>query len=420
MALLVAALSLSACSEEDRRAWVSILPISDEESDASANASGPFTVTPDSTAMLIGGDTLFTVARVPRESEGNVLQPARIAATVVSPDSTAVAVELAGPTPAVVVWSRSRQTAVVVRTFPGGGVTTLAWSPGGRLLAFEGHDAAGTPRSGVFDVDTGLTGRHVVQRWLERQGMSIRFQSWMTEGRARLLIGTDPTGGLAYVWDIVSGTFLLESHVNALATNAPAGVPLRSGIFSVDLIGDPVPESVALYRTSDGSPGALVLLDAGPGGVRAATTQPLLPASAVGLQEWKEATAGPELYQIAEVGGRTTVLLAVPTQSRFVAIAFFQLDSDGRLEPVPMVTESGMAPAILLDGTVGNETKQLGITDLDGDGASEVVTASGQRDASGAARWSADVFRWDGDRLVLAPALAPAALERIQQLIEGG
>ena len=84
-----------------------------------------------------------------------------------------------------------------------------------------------------------------------------------------------------------------------------------------------------------------------------------------------------------------------------------------------MVTESGMAPAILPEGTVGNETKQLGIADLDGDGASEVVTASGQRDASGAARWSADVFRWDGDRLVLAPALAPAALERIQQLEAG-
>jgi len=94
MALLIAALALSACSEEDRRAWVSILPISDEESDASA--SGPFTVTADSTAMLIGSDTLFTVARVPREAEGNVIQPARIAAAVVSPDSTAVAVEL-GP-----------------------------------------------------------------------------------------------------------------------------------------------------------------------------------------------------------------------------------------------------------------------------------------------------------------------------------
>jgi hypothetical protein len=420
-ALALGALAPAACSEEDRRAWVSILPIS-EDGEADERAPGPFAVAADSTALLHGGDTLWTVARVPAEADGNALRPARIAAAVVSPDSSQVAFRLAGPTPAIYVWTRTRQSGVVARAFPGGGVTTLAWSPGGRLLAFEGHDAEGIPRSGVFDVETGLTGRHAVHRWLERLGRSIRFQSWVAPGRGRFLVGAGaaPEGGLAYVWDVPSGTFVLESHLASLGANAPAGTPQRGGIFSVDLAGDPLPETVALFRTAEGSPGALVLLDAGPGGVRATTAEPLLPAIALGLEGWKEAAAGPELYRIAEVGGRTTVLLAMPSRSPVAAIAFFQLDADGRLEPVPMVLETGMAPAILPDGTVGDQTKQLGIADLDGDGASEVVAASGARDAAGPVRWSADVFRLEGGRLVPAPALVPAALERIERLVAGG
>ncbi len=83
-----------------------------------------------------------------------------------------------------------------------------------------------------------------------------------------------------------------------------------------------------------------------------------------------------------------------------------------------MLTPSGLAPAILPEGTVGEETKQIGVVDLDGDGRNEVVTATGRREGS-AIRWSADVFRWDGTRLTLAPELSQAAVERIERLTEG-
>ncbi len=405
---------MAACSEEDRRAWVSILPISQDEEPEEAAAPGPLGVTPDSSAVVAGRDTVFSVMRVPEEAGG---REARIAGAAVSPDSTAIAMRLEGPAPAVLVWSRSKQTAFVAGTYPGGEALTVDWSPGGRLLAFGGREAGGRWTGGIFDAEVGLVGRQAVQRWLERQGQSIRFQSWVAPGRARFLVGPEE-GGLAYVWDVPSGTFILEAHMEPLAANAPPGSPQRAGVFSLDLAGDPVPETVALFRGADGAPGALVLLDAGPGGVRGALTTPLLPYQALGLSGWKDASLGAELYQIAEVGGRTTLLLALPSRSSYAAIGFFQVIPAGALEPLPMLTPSGLAPAILPEGTVGEETKQIGVVDLDGDGRNEVVTATGRREGS-AIRWSADVFRWDGTRLTLAPELSQAAVERIERLTEG-
>ena len=364
--------------------------------------------------MLAGRDTLFTVARVPEEAGGRA---ARIASASFSSDSTAIAMRLVGPVPSVVVWPRLRQAAQVVRTFPGGVVMTVDWSPAGRLLAFEGRDADGGAQAGIFDVEAGLVGRHAALRWLERRGQSVRFQSWVGPGRARFLVGPEE-GGLAYVWDVPSGIFVLESHMAVLASQPPPGAPQRSGVFSLDLGGDPTPETVALFRTLEGVPGAYVLVDAGPGGVRGTATVPLVPAGAVGVADWKETTRGADLYQIAEIGGRPTLLLALPSESRFLAVGLFQLAAAGGLEPVTLAGPAGAAPAVFPEGVVGDETRQIGLADLDGDGAEEVVAATGRREA-GVLRWSVEVYRWDGARLAPAPALAPAAMERIERLVGG-
>ena len=87
--------ALHGCSEEDRRAWVSILPLPAGESDSTAVAgglTGELTIAADSAAVLIGSDTLFTRARLPaRGPAGEPLSEAPIVQVVSSPDSTAIA-----------------------------------------------------------------------------------------------------------------------------------------------------------------------------------------------------------------------------------------------------------------------------------------------------------------------------------------
>jgi hypothetical protein len=423
LALAVAVMlvtTAASCSEEDRRAWVSILP--GEEQPATA-PSGPFVVASDSSAILVGADTLFTLADVPaRAPDGSGLTPARIARAEVAPDSASVAFELIGPTPAVIVWSRPKQAALVAATFPDGAVTNMAWSSDGRLLAFEGREAENVIRSGVFDVEAGTAGRHAVLQWLARRRRSVRLQDWIDARRLRLLVspGAAPEGGLAYVWDIERGAILLESHAQALAAQPPVGTPQPGGIFSLDLTGDPVPETVVLYQGTGGAPGALVLTDAGPGGVRAAASEPLVPPEALGLERWQDATRGPALYQIAEIGGRTTLLLTLPAPGPLAAVGLFQVDPDGGLRPIAVEREAGNVPAIFPDGRIGLETSELGIADLDGDGAPEVVSAQGLADPNfRGVTWSAEVYRWERGRLVSAPGLEPAAVERIEQMSGG-
>lgn len=419
---LIAAGALAACSEEDRRAWVSILPDTGEDEEE-ATAEGPFSIARDSTAVLMGRDTLFTVGRIPARADGHPLANSRIGTAQLAPDSSSIAVALERPTPAVVVWSRPLQTAHVTATFPDGAVTTMAWSPDGRLLAYQGRGDDGVERSGVFDVRTGQNGRHPVLSWLERRGRSVRFQDWVDARHARFLVapGAAPEGGLAHVWSIEAGAFVLEPHVEALRANAPAGRPVPGGVFSLDLAGDPHPETVALYRAASGAPGALVLQDAGPGGVRAAATEPLVALDVVGLEDWKDAERGPGLYQIVELGGRPTLLLTLPARVPITTVGIFQATPEGRLRLVTATSGSGAAPALFADGTVGHETHQLGFADLDGDGAAEVVAATGRANpVLGEIDWSAEVYRWDGDRLVAAPSLEPAAIERVEGLVGGG
>lgn len=416
----LAALALAACSEEDRRAWVSILPISQDEEPERGPAGGPLAIASDSTAILMGADTLFTLRRLPaRGPDGAPLGPRGFARAVMAPDTASVAVELTGATPAVVVWSRPRQTATVAGTFPGGAVVAMAWSPDGRLLAFDGRDREGLARIGLFDVRDTRTGRHAVVQWLARQRRSVRFQDWIDTRHARFLVspGEAPEGGLAYVWDIERGAFLLEAHGSDLAAHAPRGRPQPGGVFSVDLMGDPTPETVALYQAPGGAPGALVLIDAGTGGVGAVTTEPLVALETLGFEKWEDAPRGATLYQMAVLGGRPTLLLALPSPVPLAILGFFQVGVDGRLQPVPVATPTGTVPAIFPDGSAGQQTYQLGLIDLDGDGSLEVVAAEGRVGAEGLALWEAQVYRWEGGLLIRAPDLDPAAVERLERLV---
>jgi hypothetical protein len=420
----VVALSVAAsCSEEDRRAWVSVLPLSDSEEERPAVSGGPFAVSSDSTAVLLGVDTLFTLADLPaRSPDGSAITTARIARAEFAPDSASVVIELTGPTIAIVVWSRPKQVGIVAAEFPDGAVTALEWSPDGRLLAFEGRDAEGVTRSGVFDLEAGSSGRHPVLQWLARRGQSVRLQDWLDSRRLRLLVspGAEPEGGLAYVWDIERGALVLEAHLESLAAQAPSGAPQPGGVFSLDLAGDPAPETVALYQALGGAPGAMVLTDVGPAGVRGAASEPLVGIEVLGFETWEDAPRGPALYQIAEIGGRTTLLLALPSPGPVALIGLFQAEPQGGLTAIPVATTAGAAPAVFPDGAVGGEMRELGIADLDGDGAPEVVSARGVADPIfREIQWSAEVYRWDDGRLVPSPGLEPAAIERLGRMTGG-
>src|SRR5918996_950256 len=211
LAALIGIALLTACSEEDRRAWVSILPLPGDEADTTETRrlTGEIAIAPDSSAVLIGSDTLFTRSRVPGSGpSGEPLSESPIVAVVPSPDSTAIAFVSGGDRSVVGVWSRRRQLAGVAEVYPGGGADGLKWSADGRHLAYSGTGAEGAARAGVFDVVEFRPKSHPVLAWLAREVRAVWPQDWIHTGRLRLLVapGREMEGGLAYSWEIAGGS----------------------------------------------------------------------------------------------------------------------------------------------------------------------------------------------------------------------
>jgi hypothetical protein len=428
---LLAAIGLTAalagCSEEDRRAWVSILPLPSGEADTTAMSgglSGALTITADSAAVLIGSDTLFTRARVPSRGPGG--EPVRdgpIAQIVPSPDSTSIAFIGGADRSVVGVWSRKRQIAGIAAVYAGGGSGSLTWSPDGRYLAFGGSTAGGPSRVGVFDALEFRPESHPLLSWLTREGRASRPQSWIDARRLRVLVapGGEPEGGLAYSWEMEGGSLVVESHIDPLAERAPAGSRLeRGGVFSLDLLGDAGPETVALFTTAGGAPSGLVLENRGTD-FRATATSPLVPPEALGLEDWQGVQRGAVLYQVATLGGRATLLLDLPSSSSLRAIGLFQA-AGGGLAPMTLTGDGEPRPAIFYDGIFGDVSSQLGLVDLDADGALEVVAAVGRAGAGlvPTLEWTVAPFRAQGDRLVPAPDLQGPAMETVRRASERG
>jgi hypothetical protein len=419
--------SLTACSEEDRRAWVSILPLPSDEADTLATRSltGEIRVAPDSTAVLIGSDTLFTRARVSGEGpSGEPLSESPIVAVFPSPDSTAVAFVSGADRSVVGVWSRRRQLAGIAETFPGGGADGLVWSPDGRYLAFRGSGPDGVARAGVFDVGEFRPKSHPLLAWLAREGRAVWPQDWIAGGRLRLLVapGGETEGGLAYSWEVAGGALMLESHLEPLAERAPPGTRLEpGGVFSLDLLGDGAPETVALFRVESGAPGALVMESRG-AEFRVSPSVPLVPPAALGMEDWESAGRGAALYQVATLGGAACVLLDLPSSSGLRAIGLFRAGPGGALEPLAITGDGEERPAIFYDGIFGDVTSQLGLVDLDADGSLEVVSAVGRAAPTlePGIEWTVAPYRARGDgRLVPAPELRESALETVRRAAGG-
>ena len=429
---------IASCSEEDRRAWVSILPLPEAAEDE-GNASGTplipgeLALGADSTAVLLGTDTLFTLDRLPGMSlplrrSG---RSAGFRLIALSPDSSAVGFTT-GAGERVGVWSRRLQLARVADSFPAGRADTIAWSADGRYIAYAGTTKDGVVRTGIHDAVLGLTLENPVTEWLARSERSIHLQGWIDAGpRLRVLVapGSAPEGGLPHVWDAPSGSFVAEAHIAPLAGSAPAGARLDpEAVFSVDLLGDGAPETIALYRSAVGAPGALVLESRG-SEFRARETEPLVSPETLGLDGWGEQrgrpapSPDPALHLVTRIGGRTTLVLRLPsTDAPFLALGLFQAGPDGRLGPVRVVTAAGERPAIFYDGQSSMGTTQLGLVDLNGDGGLEVISATGRLVAgapSPEVAWQAVVFRASAGRLVLAPELESAALARIAEATSG-
>ena len=409
--------ALAACSEADRRAWVSILPIPSEEdsTEVAERTGGELTLAADSSAVLLGPDTLFTRARVPGR--------APILEILSSPDSTSIAFVAGADRGTVGVWSRTRQIAAVAETYPGGGGGSLGWSPDGRYLAYRGTPAGGVPRAGVFDAVDFRPEGHPLLSWFARAGKATTPQGWIDAGRVRLLVapGAEPEGGLAHSWELEGGALLLEAHIAPLAERAPPRSTLeRGGVFSLDLLGDGAPETVALYRGPDGGPSALLLETRG-SEHRATATSPLVSPEDVGLEDWGAVRRGALLYQIALVGGRPTLLLDLPSSATLRAIGLFQATPGGQIRPMT-IAEGETRAAIFYDGIFGDVTSQLGLVDLDGDGTLEVVSAVGRASAAlePVIEWTVAPFRARDGRLVPAPDLDEPALESIQRALERG
>lgn len=421
----MAALTLGC--EEERRAWVSILPVGgDDEKTPTPDETprGPLGISGDGHAVMLGTDTLFTADRLPAAARGALeLDSLRFERVVFSPDSSRVAFSTAGPDQAVGLWTRAGQIGVFVDLFRDGRVDSLAWSPEGRFLAWSGRGADGVGRVSIADP----AGRRLGQPLLEgfaREDRSVEFQAWIGPGRARVLVppGTGAAGGLAHVWDARLNNFILESHVAPLVQRAPPQPPAPGGIFSVDLVGDAVPETVALYRSEGGAPAALVVEERA-GEFRARTTDPLVEPAEVGLERWEDGTAVLGLYAPLRMNGEPLLLLELPSPVRGVqTVAAFRLDAAGGLEAAPIVTPEGVKSAIFQDGHVGDESRQLGVVDLDADGDPELVAAIGTRvalEGTPSIRWRATVLDWEGGALVARPGLEGEALARIARATGG-
>ncbi|HWC05796.1 MAG TPA: hypothetical protein VG799_00965 [Gemmatimonadota bacterium] len=415
---------LAAGCEEERRAWVSILPVGDDEEASEDRPAGPLGISEDGRAVLLGDDTLFTADRLPsRGRDAPSDDPVRFRRVVFSPDSSRIAFASAGPNAAVGVWSRPGQIGWFVDFFPGGHVDSLAWAPEGRFLAWGGRSSGGVSRVGMADPG-GRRLDHPVLEDLAREGRSAILQGWIGPARARVLVASGPSarGGLAYVWDALLGNFVLESHLEPLVQRAPPQPPAPGGVFSVDLIGDEAPETVALYRSAGGAPAAL-LLESRAGEFRARATDPLLDPAALGLETWEDGTAALGLYAPIRMGGVPVLLLRLPSPvPGVITIGAYRVRGDGALELVRVATPEGGAAAVFQDGQTGGESRQLGVVDLDADGSPELVVANGARiEEAGtpSVRWRATVLGWGGDGLAPRPELEGEALARIARATRG-
>jgi hypothetical protein len=191
-------------------------------------------------------------------------------------------------------------------------------------------------------------------------------------------------------------------------------------VFSVDLLGDATPESLALYRSTEGAPSAL-LLEQRVDGYRVRFTEPLLDLDVLGFEKWENVPGAASLRMVSELGGRPVLLLTFPSsQPSLSAIGLFGIGADGQLAAIEAVTRSGSQPAFFFDGQTALGSTEMGLLDLDEDGGFEVVVASGRVEGQAPDQrvaWRASVFRWANGRLVPAPELESAALERIERLI---
>lgn len=425
LALLLAL--ASACSEEDRKAWVSILPGSDERVEAEPDttpAPRGLALSADSTALLLSGDTLVTIARLPDRGPGGAdLRDARFRSVAIAPDSLHVAFAAGDGSPAVGIWARSRQSARFVAVPEGAGIDRLEWSPDGRLLVWQATGADGVTTVGAYDLRLGASTDHPVLSWLRRRGQSVRLQDWTGDTRLRLLVapGAEPEGGLAWIWELHGGSLMVESQVEWLAVNAPdESQLLGGGAFSVDVLGDAEPESIALYVSADLEPSALVIRNRA-GRYAATTTEPLVDPGVLGIESWKGIRRGAELEELVEVDGRAILLLSVPVPEDPVkTMGFFEVTPDGRVEPIPAVGGEESGPALFPEGRTANGIYDLGLVDLDGDDRLEVVAAIGRQDPNALTsrlQWGAQVWRWsEGPRLVPAPELDEAAIETLEGL----
>ena len=403
IALLLAIAIGVSCGEEERPAPIAL--------------GGELRVSADSTAVLLGPNVLFDGDRPGVSGDAQV----RFASVAISPDSSHIA--FATTAGRLGVWSRLAQAAQTVATPEDGRLGSLAWAPAGPFLAYQIADEDGRVRTEIYSARSGRTAPHPVSEWLNRNGRSVVFSEWVDHQRLRLQIESDPEG-LDYLWDPVNVMFAVENHLEPLAESAPSGATLeRGGVFSVDLLGDATPESVALYRSAEGAPSAL-LLEQRVDGYRVRSTEPLLDLDVLGFDAWENVSGGASLRLVSELGDRPVLLLTFPSsRPPLSAIGLFEVSSDGQLAAIEAVTRSGPQPAFFFDGQTSIGSNEVGLLDLDEDGGFEVVVATGRVEGQAPDRrmgWRASAFRWANGRLVPAPELEAVALERIERLIAGG
>lgn len=427
LAGLLAALVLAGCSEKDRKAWVSILPSRGDHEEAAPAEAGPphegFGLSADSTAVLLDADTLFSIDRLPARGPGDApLRGTTFRVAALSPDSAQVAFATGGGHPVVGIWTRVRQSASLVAGIPDGVVERMTWAPGGRFVAWQARVGDGPEFPAAYDARVGQPLRHAVLGWLRRHGRSAWIQDWIDDNRLRVRVGADAdtVGGLAYTWELRGGSFFLEDHLGPLGDHAPQGSALPLGsVFSLDLTPEPGPESVAFYLDSAGAPGALVLRSRG-SSYRATTTDPLLDPAELGLEEWKDLKRGALLYEVADFGDRKALLLLLPDpEVSWAILGFYEVTPDARVVPVRIVDGGRSRPALFPRGRAEDRLFDLGLTDLDGDGVPEVVSAVGTRDVSTLeprVAWNPDVYRWQDGRLVPAPDLDEAAVQAMGRI----
>ena len=392
----------------------------EEELPAPIALGGELRVSADSTAVLLGPNVLFNGNR---SGVGAGDTPVRFTRVVISPDSSHIAFGTAAG--GLGVWSRLAQSAQTVVTPEDGRLDSLAWAPAGPFLAYQVVDEDGRVHTEIYSARSGRTAPHPVARWINHSGQSVLFGEWVDHQRLRVRVTSDRNAqeGLDYLWDPVNAMFAVETHLEPLAESAPPGATLeRGGVFSVDVLGDATPESVALYRSAEGAPSAMVL-EQRADGYRVRSTEPLLDLDVLGFDAWEDVSGGASLRLVSELGGRPVLLLTFPSsRPPLIAIGLFGVSSAGQLTAIEAVTSSGAQPAFFFDGQTAIGSNEMGLLDLDGDGGFEVVVATGRAEGQAPDRrmaWRASAFRWVNGRLVPAPQLESAALERIERLMAG-